>query len=150
MEVLIVATIISILLTIGTVSYLEAKRRAKENYCAQRLAQLAVFERMYFRDFGVYTDFWGLRDEGYIDQEYLYEDDEPSHYHRPVYIQEYALDFNIDDTGGGFLIEATPVLTSRQLWYQRWVALGGISYLRAMKVNEDGVVMWSETGRPVF
>ena len=155
MEVLIVATIISILLTVGSVSYLEAKRRAKEQYAAQRLAQLAVFERMYFREFGAYATFEELRDPGgfegsYIDEKYLQEDDEPLHNHRPYYIQDYKLDFNVDKEGGGFEIKAEPVLTETQLWYPRWVPLGGIPYLRSMKVDEQGVVTWLDSGRPVL
>jgi prepilin-type N-terminal cleavage/methylation domain-containing protein len=150
MEVLIVATIISILLTVGSVSYLEAKRRAKEQYAAQRLSQLAVFEKMYFREFGAYATFEDLRNEGYLAQDYIYEDDEPQHYHRPVYVQDYALDFIIDTAGGGFEIDAKPVLTESQLWYPRWMPLGGIPYLRSLKVDEQGVVMWLENGRPVF
>lgn len=150
MEVLMVATIIAILMTVGTVSYLEAKRRAKEQYAAQRLAQLAMFEHMYFREFGSYATFEDLREEGYLDQDYIYEDDEPQHYHRPVFIQDYKLEFNIDTEGGGYEIIATPVLEERHLWYARWTPLGGIPYLRSMKVNEDGVVKWLDTGRPVF
>ena len=151
MEVLLVATIISILLTIGTVSYLEAKRRAKEMYCAQRMAQLAVYERMYYREFAAYATFDELREEGYIDWDYIYPSDEPQHYHRPVYIQDYALEFDTETETGGFEIKATPVLLNQpQLWYPRWVALGGIAYLRSMKVDEEGVVTWLDTGRPVM
>jgi prepilin-type N-terminal cleavage/methylation domain-containing protein len=150
MEVLIVATIVSILLTIGSVSYLEAKRRAKEQYAAQRLAQLAVFEKMYFREFTTYATFEDLRDAGYIDQDYIYPSDEPQHYHRPVYVQDYALEFIIAKDGGGFEIDATPVLTESQLWYPRWTLLGGIPYLRSLKVDEQGVVEWLSNGRPVF
>lgn len=150
MEVLIVATIIAIITTVGTVSYLEAKRRAKEMYAAQRLAQLAVFERMYFRDFASYGDYEDLRTEGYIDEQYLYKDDEPTHYHRPVYIQDYKLTFNIDEAGGGFEIIAEPVLGQHWLWYPRWTALGGIPYLRAVTVNQDGVVRWLDSNRPVM
>lgn len=150
MEVLMVATIISIIVTIGTVSYLEAKRRAKEQYCAQRLAQLAVYERMYFREFGRYATFDDLREEGYIDWQYIYEDDDLLHYRRPVYIQEYTLDFKIDEEGQGYEIIAKPVITQKQMWYPRWVPLGGIPYLRSMKVDERGIVVWLDNGRPVL
>ena len=150
MEVLIVATIIAILVTVGTVQYLEVKRRGKEHYCAQRLAQLSVMERMYFREFGAYATFDDLRVEGYIDWSYIYEDDTLLHYHRPVYIQEYTLEFNIDEEGGGFEIIAEPVLQEAHLWYPRWVPMGGIPELRAMMVDEQGIVRWLETGRPVF
>ena len=109
-----VATIIAILMTIGTVSfYLEAKRRAREQYAAQRLSQLASDADMYFREFGTYAAFDDLRAEGYIDQDYIYQNDEPQHYHRPVFVQDYTLDFIIDQNGGGFTIKAAPVLTDQ-------------------------------------
>ncbi len=150
MEVLIVATIVGILVTYGTIQYMEAKWRGKEKLAAHKLAQLAVYERMYFREFGVYADFETLREQGYIDYDYIYEDDEPLHYRRPVYIPEYTLEFELDEEEGGYEIIAEPVLDQKHLWYPRWVPLGGISYLRAMYVEEDGVVKWLKTDRPVF
>jgi hypothetical protein len=150
MEVTTVAAIIGILVTMGTVQYLEVKRRSREHYCAHRLAQLAVYERLYFREYGDYTDFLGLREAGYIDWDYQWEDDTLLHYQRPVYIQEYELDFNLEEEETGFEIVATPVIQEAHLWYPRWVALGGIPDLRAMYVREDGVVRWVETERPVF
>jgi hypothetical protein len=150
MEVLIVATIVGILVTVGTVQYLEVKRRAKEKLAAQKLSQLATYEKFYFRDFGEYADFEDLRIEGYIDWEYIYEDDEIQHYHRPVYLPEYTLEFNIDEEEDGFEIVAEPVLQEAHTWYPRWVPLGGIPDLRSMSVKEDGVVVWHETGRPVY
>jgi len=150
MEVLIVATIVGILVTVGTVQYLEVKRRAKEHYCAQRLAQLAVYEHMYFKDFGSYGDWNDLRNQGYIDMDYIHEDDELLHYRRPYYIQEYELDFNIAEGEAGFEIVATPVVNQTHLWYPRWIPLGGINDLRSMKVQEDAVVKWLDSGRPVL
>jgi prepilin-type N-terminal cleavage/methylation domain-containing protein len=150
MEVLIVATIIGILLTVGTTSYIEAKWRSKEKLAAGRLAQLAAYERMYFRDFGEYADFLTLRDDGYIDWDYIHEDDEPLHFHRPVYIPEYTLEFELTEENAGFIITAEPVLTEEHLWYPRWYALGGISYLRSMYVDQDGVVRWLDTDRPIY
>ena len=150
MEVLIVATIVGILLTVGTVQYLEAKRRAKENYCAQRLAQLATWERLYFREFGEYASYDDLREEGYIAWEYVNKDDDLLHYNHPVYIREYKLEFIIAEDAGGFEIIAEPVINEPQLWYPRWTPMGGIQELRSMKVDQDGVVMWLDTGRPVF
>ena len=150
MEVLIVATIVGILVSVGTVQFLEVKRRSKERLAAGKLVQLAAMERLYFRDFGGYATFEDLRVGGYIDFDYIYEDDEPLHYHRPAYIPEYGLEFNIDEEGGGFNIIAEPSLQQEHLWYPRWVALGGIPDLRSMYVEEDGVVKWLETGRPVY
>ncbi len=151
MEVTIVAAIVGILVTIGTVQYLEVKRRAKENYCAQRLSQLATWERLYFRDYGEYAEYDDLRMEGYIDWDMVEEDDDLLHYNRPVYIQEYTLEFILNEEDGGFEIIAEHVLKDQPyLWYPRWVPLGGINELRGMKVNEDGVVMWLNTGRPVI
>lgn len=149
MEVTTVAAIIGILVTIGTVQYLEVKRRSKEHYCAHRLAQLAVYERLYFREFGEYAGFEGLKEAGYVDWDYL-EDDAMLHYDRPAYIQEFELEFILDDEEGGYRIVATPVLQQAHLWYPRWVALGGIPEYRSMVVEEDGVVRWEETDRPVF
>jgi len=160
MEVLIVATIVGILVTVGTVQYLEVKRRAKEHYCAQRLGQLAVYENMYFKEFGEYTDKWNagssgdsfssLTEEGYIDEQYLYQSDELQHYKRPAYIQEYLLEFVIDENQNGFQIIATPVVNEVHLWYPRWTPLGGIDDLRSMFVEQDGVVRYLDSGRPVF
>jgi len=150
MEVLIVATIVGILVTVGTVQYLEVKRRSKEKLAAQRLSQLAIFESMYFREFGSYADFDDLKIEGYIDEGYLYEDDELQHYHRPAYIPEYELEFVIDDEEGGYEITAEPVLQEEHLWYPRWVPFGGIQDLRGMYVNEDGVVRWLSNDRAIF
>jgi prepilin-type N-terminal cleavage/methylation domain-containing protein len=149
MEVLIVATIVGILVSVGTVQYLEVKRRAKEKFAVQKLAQLSAYENMYFREFGNYADFDNLKLEGYVDQSY-YEDDEFRHYLRPAYIPEYQMEFVIDDTGGGFRITASPVLEDEYLWFPRWVALGGIQDLRSVYVEEDGVVKWLDSNRPVF
>jgi type II secretory pathway pseudopilin PulG len=148
--VLIVATIVGILVTVGTVQYLEVKRRAKEKLATQKLSQLATYERFYYRDNGEYATFDELREEGYIDYNYIYEDDELQHYHRPVYIPEYTLDFLLDEEGGGFRILAEPVLTEAQTWYPRWVALGGIPDLRSQYVEEDGVVKWADSNRPIY
>lgn len=150
MEVLIVATVVGILVTVGTVQYLEVKRRGKENYCAQRLSQIAAYEKMYYRDFGEYADFDDLRVEGYIDWDYLYKDDTTLHYLRPVYIQEYKLLFEIDGDANTYKVTATPAVDQPQLWYPRWVPLGGIDDLRSMYVETDGVVRWLDSGRPVF
>ncbi len=150
MEVLIVATIVGILVTVGTVQYLEVKRRSKEKLAAQRLTQLALYERMYFREFGEYGEYFDLRDEGYIDEAYLYEDDDMTHYLRPAYIPEYTLEFNLDEEGGGFEIIAESVLEQSHTWYPRWVVIGGIRDLRGMYVEEDGVVKWLTSGRPVY
>ncbi len=149
MEVLIVATIVAILVTVGTVQYLEVKRRAKEHYCAQRLAQLAIWEDLYSRELGEYANFDDLQREGYVDWDFL-EDDDRLHYQRAAFILEYKLEFNKDKEGGGFEIIAEPVVDEPYLWYPRWTPMGGIAGLRSMKVEEDGVVKWLDTGRPVF
>ena len=150
MEVLVVATIVGILVSVGTVQYLEVKRRSKEKLAAQKVAQLAVYERFYFRDFGKYATFMELRDEGYIDEQYLYEDDDLLHLDRPAYIPEFMLDFQIDEETSDFKITAEPVLQSRHAYYPRWVPLGGIDEYRSVFVEKDGVVRWLDTGRPVF
>jgi len=150
MEVLVVATIVGILVTVGTVQYLEVKRRSKEKMAAQKVTQLAMYEKFYFRNFGEYANFEDLRNEGYIDEQYLYEDDDLLHYDRPAYIPEYTLDFEIDNENFGFKITAEPVLQSRHAYYPRWTPLGGIEEFRSVYVEEDGVVKWLENGRPVF
>jgi len=150
MEVLVVATIVGILVSVGTVQYLEVKRRSKEKLAAQKVAQLAVYERFYFRDFGKYADFEELREEGYIDEQYRFEDDDVLHYDRPAYIPEFMLDFQIDEETSDFKITAEPSLQSRHAWYPRWVPLGGIDEYRSVYVEKDGVVRWLDTGRPVF
>jgi len=150
MEVLIVATIVGILVTVGTVQYLEVKRRSKEKLAAQKLSELAVFERFFFRDFGDYATFEQLKEEGYIDADYVHEDDERLHLQKPVYLPEYTLDFIIDEEEGGFRIVAEPVLQEVHLWYPRWVPMGGIPDLRGMYVERDGVVRWLDSDRPVY
>jgi len=150
LEVLIVATIVGILVTIGTVQYLEVKRRAKEKLATQKLSQLSTYETFYFRDFGEYATFDDLREAGYIDYDYIYEDDEIQHYHRPVFLPEYTLEFLLDEEGGGYQIIAEPVLTEVHTWYPRWNALGGIQDLRSMFVEEDRVVKWLDSGRPIY
>jgi hypothetical protein len=132
------------------VQYLEVKRRSKEKLAASKLAQLAAYERMYFRDFGEYATFQELRDEGYVDWDYYTASDDRLHTHRPVYIPEYTLEFVLDEEGGGYEIVAEPVLTERHLWYPRWYAQGGIPYLRGMYVNQDGIVKWLENDRPIY
>lgn len=150
MEVLIVATIIGILLSVGTVQYLEVKRRAKEKFAVSRLALLATYERMYLRNYGVYGDWPDLLDEGLIARDYINQSDDLTHYERPIYIPEYSLEFEIDSVNGGFKITAEPILQQAHLWYPRWVILGGIDDLRSFYVEEDGVVKWLETGRAVY
>ncbi|MCX6646483.1 MAG: type II secretion system protein [bacterium] len=150
MEVLIVATIIGILLSVGTVQYLEVKRRAKEKLAVSRLALLATYERMYLRTYGTYGEWDDLREEGYIAQDYNYQNDDLTHYDRPVYVPEYTLEFALDDTNGGFRITAKPVLQQAHLWYPRWVILGGIDDLRSVYVEEDGVVRWLDSDRAVY
>lgn len=151
MEVLIVATIVGILLTIGSVQYLEVKRRSKENLCAQKLNQLAVYEKMYFRENGFYADWEDLLyDGGYVDESYVHPSDTLLHYDRPVYIPEYTLEFIISDDNLGYEIIAEPVIQDAYLWYPRWVPLGGIPELRSMYVDETGVVKWLANGRPVY
>lgn len=150
MEVLIVATIIGILLSVGTVQYLEVKRRAKEKLAVQKLSTLATYERFYFRNYGSYGEWDDLRGEGYIAQDYQYQSDDLTHYERPVYVPEYTLEFEIDDANGGYRITAEPVIQQQHLWYPRWVILGGIDDLRSFYVEEDGVVRWLETDRAVY
>ena len=150
MEVLVVATIVGILVSVGTVQYLEVKRRSKEKLAAQKVAQLAVYERFYFRDFGKYADFDELLKEGYIDDWY-HEDDDLLHTDRPAYIPEFTLEFLIDEeTNDNFKITAEPVLQSRHAYYPRWLPLGGIDEYRSVFVETDGVVRWLDTGRAVF
>ena len=150
MEVLIVVTIMGILLTVGTVQYLEVKRRAKESLCAHKLAELAMYEKIYYRENGNYGTFEDLWIEGYIDESYVHEDDTLLHYQKPVFIPEYELEFSINEENVGFIIAATPVIQQNYLYYPRWVPLGGIPELRSMYVDETGVVKWLTTDRPVF
>jgi prepilin-type N-terminal cleavage/methylation domain-containing protein len=150
MEVLVVATIIGILMSVGTVQYLEVKRRAKEKLAVQKLSVLASYERMYFRTYARYGEWDDLRTEGIIAWDYEYQSDDLTHYERPVFIPEYTLTFEIDSENGGFRITAVPVLQQPHLWYPRWVILGGIDDLRSLYVEEDGVVRWLESDRAVY
>ncbi len=150
MEVLIVATIVGILVTVGTVQYLEVKRRSKERLATQKVAQLAMYENLYYRDYGDYADYQELREKGFIADEFLYEDDTLLHYERPAYIPEYTLEFTIDNENDGFEILAVPVLQQAHTWYPRWILIGGINDLRSVYVEEDGVVKWLTTGKPVY
>lgn len=150
MEVLIVATIIGILLSVGTVQFLEVKRRAKEKLAVQKMAQLSIYETFYFRTYGSYADWDDLRVEGYINWDYIEQSDDLTHYDRPVYIPEYTIEFELDNVNFGYRIIAKPALDQAHLWYPRWAILGGIDDLRSLYVEEDGVVRWLATDRAVY
>ena len=146
LEVTIVAAIIGILLTIGTAHYLEAQRLSIEHLCATRLANIAAFEKMYYREFSNYATFQELQYQGFIDKTYTSGDDVMSH--STPYIPEYWMEFNI--AGDTYQIIARPVVSDFDAVYVRWRVLGGQENERSMYIDQDGVVRYLRNARPVF
>jgi len=147
-EVLLVCAIIIILVSVGSASYLEAQRRAEEHRCAERLQELAVYEKMYAREFGDYALFWELQDQGYIDPHYV-ESDTPKHNAGIPFIPEYRLELTIPGDGT-YRIDATSDLTDPAQFQPRWRLLGGIWDLRPMYIDDRGIVRWVENDTPVY
>jgi prepilin-type N-terminal cleavage/methylation domain-containing protein len=148
LEVLLVAAIILILVGAGSVAYLEVERRAREHSTAQRLQELATYEKFYVREFGEYALFWQLQEQGYIDPQYV-EDDVPKHNEGIPYVPEYRLEFNIPGDGT-YRIDAVSVLDSTADFSPRWRLVGGIWDLRPMYIDDRGIVRWTEDNRPVY
>jgi len=146
LEVIIVAAIIGILLTIGTAHYLEAQRLSIEHLCATKLANIGAFEKMYYREFANYATFQELQDQGFIDKAYWAGDDVMSH--STPFVPEYWLEFNI--TGDTYQVVARPVISDNNAVYVRWRVLGGQENERSMYIDQDGVVRYLRNGRPVF
>ncbi len=146
LEVIIVAMIIGILITIGTAHYLEVRRLASEHLCATRLANIDAYQRMYYRQYATYATFLELKNEGFIDAAYTAHDDILSN--AIPYIPEYFMTFNISsDT---YQVSALPVHGDFNGVYVRWRASGGLEDKRGMFVNQAGVVRYLYNNRPVF
>ena len=146
LEVIIVAAIIGILITIGTAHYLEAKRVSVEHLCATRLANLASLENMYFREYAAYGNFFQLQAAKLVDESYTPFDEVQSQAN--PYIPEYNLTFNVSTEK--FQIVAQPIHGDFEGIYVRWRTSGGIEDERSMYVDETGVVRYLSNGRPVF
>jgi prepilin-type N-terminal cleavage/methylation domain-containing protein len=147
-EILLVCAIIVILVSVGSASYLEAQRRAEEHRCAGRLQELALYEKMYAREFGDYALFWELQDQGYIDPHYI-ESDTPKHNTGIAFIPQYRLEFTVPGDGT-YRIAASSDLTDPAQFHPRWRLTGGIWDLRAMYVDDRGIVRWVENNAPVY
>ena len=146
LEVIIVAAIIGILMTIGTAHYLEAQRMAMEHLCATKLANIAAFEKMYYREFAAYATFDELQEQGFIDISYTQYDDVMSN--STPFIPDYWMEFNVStDT---YQIIARPVQADNDSIYVRWRNIGGQEDVRSMFVDQDGVVRFLRNSRPVF
>lgn len=146
LEVIMVAMIIGILITIGTAHYLEARRLASEHLCATRLANIDVYEKMYYRQYATYATFQELQDEGFIDAAYTAHDDVLSN--ATPYIPEYFMTFNISsDT---YQVSAQTVHGDFNAVYVRWRMSGGLEDKRGMFVDQTGVVRYLYNRRPVF
>lgn len=150
-ELLIVTGLLITLATIGTVTYLEALRQAKENRAYTKLAELAALEQIYFQNFDRYATFAELQDQGYIAAQYV-EDDVLLHNQtvagQPAgaFIADYELEFVIQsDT---FRITAS-ASTPQQAVAARWRLAGRQPDVRAMYVTEDSVVRLASNSRPV-
>lgn len=146
LEVIIVAAIIGILLTIGTAHYLEVQRLAKEHLCATRLANIAAYEKMYYREYGQYATFQELQNRGFIDRAYTQSDDIAGH--AVPFIPDYWLEFSVSTDS--YYVIARPVQGDYDAVYVRWRLLGGQEDVRSMYVNQDGVVRYLRNNRPVF
>ena len=145
-EVIIVAMIIGILVTIGTAHYLEARRLASEHLCATRLANIDAYQRMYYRQFATYATFQELQTEGFIDAAYTSYDDVLSN--TTPYIPEYFMTFNI--SGDTYMVSAQPVHSDFNGVYVRWRASGGLEDKRGMFIDQTGIVRYLSNERPVF
>ena len=148
LEVLVVAVIIVILVSAGTVAFLEVERRTKEKFCAGRLQGIAAYEKQYARDYGEYAEFWQLQEQGFIDPHYV-EDDSLTHTGGSAYIPDYLLDFSVPGDGT-YHIEARSVIEDVGDFTPRWRLIGGTWDLRPMYVDDRGVVRWEENDRPIF
>ena len=145
-EVIIVALIIAVLLTIGTAHYLEAQRMATEHLCATRLANIDALQKMYYRQYSEYATFQQLQEEGFIDVAYTPFDDVLSQ--SIPYVPEYTLTFNV--SGDTYQVIAETVLGDFNSFYVRWRAAGGQQDKRAMSIDQTGVVRYLYNNRPVF
>lgn len=148
LEVLVVAVIIVILVGAGTVSYLEVERRVKEKLCAERLQTIATYEKFYAREFGEYGDFINLQEQGYIDPNYI-ADDNLSHSNGVPFVPDYIFEFTVPGDGT-YRVDAFSVAEDVAEFSPRWRLLGGVWDLRAMYVDDRGIVRWEENDRPVF
>jgi len=147
-EVLLVCAIILILVTVGSASYLEAQRRAEEHRAAERLQEIAVYEKMYAREFGDYALFWQLQDQGYIDPHYI-QSDTPNHGGGKSFVPQYQLVFTVPGDGT-YRVDAASVLTEPAQFQPRWRLLGGTWDLRPMYIDDRGIVRWAEGNAPVY
>jgi prepilin-type N-terminal cleavage/methylation domain-containing protein len=148
LEVLVVAGIIVILVGFGSTSYLEAQRRTKEHLCATRLQTLATYEKFYQREFGDFGFFTDLQTQGYIDTNYV-ENDNERHTNGSPYIPEYKIEFELPGDGT-FRITAVSALEDPDSFMPRWRLTGGIWDLRTMYVDDRGIVRWEENDMPVY
>ena len=147
-EVLLVAAIIVILAGAGSVSYLEAQRRAREHYTAQRIQELGTYQKLYIREFGDYALFWQLQEQGYIDPNYV-EDDDKQHTVKTPFIPEYTLEFDVPGDGT-YRIDAVCVLEESADFSPRWRLIGGQWDLRQMYIDQRGIVRWTEDNKPIY
>lgn len=148
LEVLVVAVIIVILVGAGTVAFLEVERRTKEKLCAGRLQEIAAYQKIYARDFGEYAEFWQLQDQGFIDPNYS-EADNLTHTAGRPYVPDYVLEFTIPGDGT-YRIDAVSIMDDSRDFSPRWRLIGGIWDLRAMYIDDRGVVRWDEDDRPIY
>jgi prepilin-type N-terminal cleavage/methylation domain-containing protein len=148
LEILVVAVIITILVGAGTVAFLEVERRTKEKLCATKLQEIAAYQKFYARDFGEYADFEQLQEEGFIDPNYV-ADDNMTHTNGPAFVPDYILEFVIPGDGT-YRIDAYSVMEDAADFSPRWRLIGGTWDLRPMYVDDRGVVRWVEDNRPIF
>ena len=146
LEVIIVAMIIGILITIGTAHYIEVRRLASEHLCATRLANIDAYQKMYYRQYATYATFEELQYEGFIDVAYTSYDDVLSN--TTPYIPEYFMTFNV--TSDRYIVSAQPVHSDFNGIYVRWRVSGGQEDKRGMYVDQSGVVRYLRNRRPVF
>jgi len=148
LEILVVTVIIVILVGAGAVSYMEVERRAKEKLCAERLQTIATYEKFYAREFGEYGDFINLQDQGYIDPNFVAEDN-LSHSNGPPFAPDYILEFVVPGDGT-YRVDAVSVVEETDQFSPRWRGLGGIWDLRTMYIDDRGIVRWEENDQPIF
>lgn len=150
-ELLIVTGLLLTLATIGTVTYLETLRQAKESRAYVKLGELAALQQIYFQNFDRYATFTELQDQGYIAAQFV-EDDVVLHNQTlnglpaSAFIPDYQLE--IVAQTDSFRITATASMP-QQAVPARWRLAGRQPDLRAMYVSQDNVVRFAANNRPV-
>ena len=100
------------------------------------------------REFGEYGDFINLQDQGYIEPGFVAEDN-LSHSNGRPFVPDYILEFVVPGDGT-YRVDAVSVAEDLAEFSPRWRMLGGIWDLRAMYIDDRGIVRWEENDQPIY